>query len=390
MSHCLAQVRGFPRAGARPLDLDVQRGDVLVIRGSNGSGKTSLLRGLAGLATPLPATFRLLGNDPAATPASTLANRVALSPQEPRDGLVGLTVEGELRMRRRRLPPALEALAGRDVAHLSSGEARRTVLCLADGEASLLLLDEAAEGLDKQGRNALVELIQRHRKRGAVVAVDHQGLLESHATRTIDLSPERRPIATPLPPAPDGPTLLACPAGRRNHLEFPSIELGPGVHALVGPNGSGKTTLLRRLAGLERLPAQQAPRVRDQPAKPGQNIGLLPARARDLLGRDTVRDELVSALDRAAPWVDPKLLHRHPLSLSGGEAQRVALAKLTAQPHEVFLLDEPEAHLDADGRAALTQWLAQATNRARCVVLATHDHALIQAAHRVIHLGAEP
>ncbi len=396
MTAPLVEVRGFPRPGGPPLDFTITPGEIVVLRGANGSGKTSLLRCLAGLdSARRPETARVAGKDPAATPAARVPELLALSPQEPRDGLVGLTVAGEFRLRQREAPVELTGLAEREVASLSSGEARRTVLALAGSGAPLLLLDEAGEGLDAAGQARLRALVERQGQHGAVMAVDHQGLLADLATRTIDLTQAdgRKPVGS-LPAAAPGATRLACDAGTWRHLRLPALALGPGVHAVTGPNGSGKSTFLRRLAGL--LPAGRTVSVAGEPPRPGVNVTLLPARARDLLSRDTVAEEL-AAPDRSADGpahrlIPGHLLSRHPLTLSGGEAQRVALAKAFAHPARVLLLDEPEAHLDEDGRQGLFELLEAASRAGRCVVAATHDEQLQQAAHTRIRLesGSAP
>ncbi len=387
MRRLLAEVRGFDRPG-QPLDLEIHAGDVILLRGPNGSGKTSLLRTLAGLPAPRRAQrVAVQGTDPTKAPAHRLPGLVALSPQEPRDGLVGLTVAGEFRMRRRGVPQALGGLAGREATGLSSGEARLTVLELADGEAPLLLLDEAGEGLDHGGLQRLRGLVDDHRRRGAVIAVDHQGLLVDQATRVVDLGPAAASAACHLPVAPPGPVLVRCRASRWKHLTLPALELGPGVHALAGPNGSGKSTLLRRLAGL--IPDGGATvNICGVAPNPGHNVTLLPPRGSDLLGRPTVGEDLARADGRlVARLLTRDLLNRHPLTLSGGEAQRAALAKVLASPTPVVLLDEPEAHLDEPGRRVLFDLMAEATEAGVCMVIATHDRTILEAAHTVTQMG---
>lgn len=360
-----------------PVDLRVERGEVVLLRGPNGSGKTSLLRALAGLDAPLaPASVRVLGDDPRALPARRAAKLASLSPQEPSAALAGLTVAGEMRMRGHEAPPAILHLAERDVATLSSGEARRVVLALAAaGHAPLLLLDEPAEGLDAEGRIALRALVAAARDRGAVVAADHGGALDGLATREVLLAPEPDLDLAPLP-EPDGPPLLVADAVTLRGRRLPSVSLGPGFHVLVGPNGSGKSTRLQSLAGL-----LGQPRAAD--------LRLCLADARAHLTRDAVEDELRGCDDDITRALVPSTLRaRHPLTLSGGEARRVALAKTLGKPARAYLLDEPDAHLDAAGRSALLRVLARRIREGACVLAATHDAGLQKLARSRVEVPA--
>lgn len=65
--------------------------------------------------------------------------------------------------------------------------------------------------------------------------------------------------------------------------------------------------------------------------------------------------------------------------MSSGQRQRVALATARIRPWNVLLLDEPEAHLDRVGVETLAGELLDMADPSRCVVLSSHDHALVQA-----------
>lgn len=350
-----------------PQDLEPQAGEIILLRGPNGSGKTSFLRALAGLDNPLY------------DPCDERGPR-ALSPQDARDALVGLTIAGEFRLRRRAVPPSLAALASRPSAEVSSGEARRVALATCEG-VPLALLDEPSEGLDPEGRAALRGLIVAARRdaHGAVVLADHSGGLDDLATRAIDLAPSPR---MPLPPMPrgGGGTVLVAGATSLRGRALPALSLGPGFHALRGPNGAGKSTLLQRLAGLL---DPTGVRILDAPPRTGENVRLLLPHARDCLTRERVADECPPD-----PLVPEALRDRHPLALSGGEAQRVALAKTLRADASVYLLDEPEAHLDGEGRLLLAEAIAQRVKRGACVLAATHDEGLLQLAQTIIEVDA--
>ena len=356
-----APVEEIARVTGPGIEITIRRGDVVLLRGPNGSGKTSVLRALAGLAAPL-----LL---------RATAARAGFSPQDARAALVGLTVEGEFRLRRRATPAALLPLARRPSAHLSSGEARAVALAAAEG-APLLLLDEPSEGLDAAARERLRAMVAAHE--GAVVIADHGAAFDGLATRVVALGEATR---APLPPMPrgQGAPLLTAPATRARGVALPAVALGPGFHVARGPNGAGKSTLLLRLAGLSDA---EGVRVAGAPPEPGRTVRMLLPHASDHLTRERVEDECPPH-----PLVAAGLRGRHPLSLSGGEMQRVALAKVLAAEAPCYLLDEPEAHLDPEGRILLVEAIAARVKQGACVLAATHDEALASLAQSVVEVG---
>lgn len=386
--HVMARVIGFPTAEG-PVDFEVRRGEVLLLLGPNGSGKTSLLRTLAGLPAPLsPRSVEVAGQDPRNLPAHTLAATVGVALQDPRETLIGLTVRSEFRLRGGGVAQDVAAWVDRDVATLSSGEARRVSLATAQlRKAPLLLLDEPTEGLDAEARVRLLSLVEAARQRGAVVAADHDGLLDGIATNRIRLGKVATAAAVPLPPAGTQVLLRASATSVQlgsTRLTLPEVALPAGLHALAGPNGSGKSTLLLRLAGLR---DSEGVLLRGARPEPGRDARLLLPHAGDLFTRATVSDEL-GGLATAQGLVSPDLLARHPLALSAGESERVALAKTLGANAQLYLLDEPEAHLDAAGRSLLLDLIAQRVAEGAVVVVATHDAALIALAHSVIRMGA--
>ncbi len=343
-------VQGFPTP-AGPLDVVIEAGARARIVGPNGVGKTSLLRCIAGLPAALSASCTVEALDPTRLPAPRLAQRLAMVHQDPRDGLIGFTVASEHRFRGLRAPRDHRA-----VATLSSGEARGVALSVS--QAPILLLDEPVEGLDAAGLERLRLRVQAHE--GTVVFVDHDGRLADLATQTITLAPPSQPALPAIAAGQGPPWQRPASTSDEPRITLPALALTPGLHALVGPNGCGKTTALRHWAGIG--------------VKPEPEVAWMGPRARDLLVTERVGDLLPTS-----PLAD-----RHPLTLSGGEAQRVALESTFARDQRVLLLDEPEAHLDGDGRAWLVARIADAVAAGRIVLVATHDPALIALAHSTI------
>ncbi|MEU1474023.1 ABC transporter ATP-binding protein [Streptomyces sp. NPDC005760] len=145
--------------------------------------------------------------------------------------------------------------------------------------------------------------------------------------------------------------------------------------ALLGHSGCGKSTLLRILAGLDeeiggevtvparRSAAFQSPRLLPW-LKVWRNVVLgLPGRPDRALAAKAL-DE-VGIADRATVW---------PKTLSGGQAQRVSLARALVREPELLLLDEPFGALDALTRGRVQQLVAELWQRHGCaILLVTHD-----------------
>lgn len=154
------------------------------------------------------------------------------------------------------------------------------------------------------------------------------------------------------------------------------LEIAPGEFvALLGRSGSGKTTLLRTLAGLDDVSGQDV-RIPPSRAVVFQDARLLPWKrvwrnvALGLKG-DGVRERAQAALQEVG------LGHRldaWPLTLSGGEAQRTALARALVREPQLLLLDEPFAALDALTRIKMHQLILSLWQRHRpAVLMVTHD-----------------
>jgi putative ABC transport system ATP-binding protein len=180
--------------------------------------------------------------------------------------------------------------------------------------------------------------------------------------------------------------------------------------AIVGPSGSGKTTLLGLCAGLEHptsgrvcldgidlgaLDEDGRARVRNE--KIGfvfQNFQLIPTLT--ALENVMVPMELrgqKNAAARARPLLEEvglgARLSHYPLQLSGGEQQRVGLARAFINQPKILFADEPTGNLDAEtGALVIQSLLALNAAHATTLVLVTHDSELAVRAQRVLRLKA--
>ncbi len=177
------------------------------------------------------------------------------------------------------------------------------------------------------------------------------------------------------------------------------VDLCSGeVVALVGPSGSGKSTLLSILAGW--VVPSEGHVVRERVERTGwvfQNPH--GAARRDALDHVVLpllargwRRRVAEAEARAilARFDLAHVAERPFRALSGGEAQRLMLARAVATAPDLLLVDEPTAQLDLTASATVNGVLAEVGRDDAIVVVATHDPATRDACSRVIDLAALP
>ena len=164
------------------------------------------------------------------------------------------------------------------------------------------------------------------------------------------------------------------------------LEAG-GITAIVGPNGAGKSLLLRLLHGLLR-PSAGRVAWKGRPADAGVQRRSAMVFQRPVLLRRSARSNLLHALRhggvarterpaRAAAALEAaRLPHRADVSarsLSGGEQQRLALARALCLDPAILFLDEPTSSLDPHATALIETRLEAAREAGVTVVLVTHD-----------------
>jgi iron complex transport system ATP-binding protein len=203
------------------------------------------------------------------------------------------------------------------------------------------------------------------------------------------------------------------PGAARAALADVSLAVHAGeFHAVLGPNGSGKTTLLRLALGLLRPQPGQAlvlgraarawPRrelARIAAVVPQREEGTFPQRVRDAValgryphlspwGGERAADR--AAVDRALAACDAtELAARWVGTLSGGEAQRVRLARALAQEPRLLVLDEPTTSLDLRHEMELFERARALVDRAglALVVITHHVNLAARYADRVLLLA---
>ena len=244
------------------LDLDIRRGELFGLLGTNGAGKTSTLEVLEGLARPTGGSVSVLGHDP-------FRDRRQV---RPRQGLMlqsggfpaDLTAAEALTMWSSTLTtprPVAEVLdevdlTGRGstrISSLSGGEVRRLDLaCAIAGDPEVLFLDEPTTGLDPESRARAWELISALKARGTTIvltthyldeaesladrlAIMHEGRIvrEGTVTEVVAGHPSRIRVAVPEH-APPLPALAgAVEPGRDGRLDIPTPSLAEDLYTLL-------------------------------------------------------------------------------------------------------------------------------------------------------------
>ena len=181
------------------------------------------------------------------------------------------------------------------------------------------------------------------------------------------------------------------------------------VVLVMGPSGSGKTTLLSLIGGLlpptagrVRVAGREvhALNSRQRTAFRLQRVGFVFQRFR-LIGALSARENVEIVLHlaghprKAASERAERLLHQmdmthrahaFPATLSGGEQQRIAIARALAHDPLVLLCDEPTGSLDTATGETIMARLTQAATEGKAVVIVSHDHRIEQHAHRIFHM----
>lgn len=185
--------------------------------------------------------------------------------------------------------------------------------------------------------------------------------------------------------------------GQRLLFDIDQIAIEPATaYVLTGANGSGKSTLLRILCGLESAEVStvsflgQSARLSPYPQPMrdaivyvhqhpvmfstcvAKNIGY------GLAARGMQKMDIARCVDEAMAWAGvTHLRDRRPSVLSGGEKQRIALARAKVLSPRLLLLDEPTANLDGPAREQVIALIPTLIRTGGSVVIACHDRDLI-------------
>lgn len=415
------------------VSLSIEEGEFCVLVGPTGCGKTTLLRSLKPELAPVGAcggSIEVLGKpllrDGAWVPPEeggmdrlVSASAVGFVMQDPAMQIVCDTVWHELAFGLENLGTPQDEMRRRvaEVAHFFGIEpwVRQSTEDLSGGQMQtvnlaavlalrprLLLLDEPTAQLDPNALKRFLFLLARvNRELGitVVMATHSPEDVADYATRRIDLGEvgglgSREELSRSL-------DARWARRGRLDREQQPAIEAREisfryrrdaewilrgldikvargSVHAVVGGNGSGKSTLLKLLAGVEK---PQRGKVRNDLAS---NQAYLPQDPKALFVCDTVAEELAEWRARCGYSEEDERValerfgltehaRQHPYDLSGGQRQKLALAKLLLTDPQLMFLDEPTKGLDPSSCADEARLVRALADEGRTVVMVTHD-----------------
>lgn len=201
-------------------------------------------------------------------------------------------------------------------------------------------------------------------------------------------------------------------AGTTEALKSITFQVNEGEFvAVVGKSGAGKTTLINVMSGLDRITAGEVWMAdvpvhamgQDQAAAwRGLNVGIVFQSFHLLPGLTAVQNvmvpmdfaywkNLLKRRERAVFLLGQMGLADHvnklPSTVSGGQAQRIAIARALANDPAIILADEPTGSLDSGTRAAVMSVFENLAAGGKTVLFVTHDRDLAQCAPRVINIA---
>lgn len=421
--------------------LTIEAGTCVVLCGPSGGGKSTLLQVVNGLIpNTIPATvtgnIQIAGEELSAYSEWRLSQLVGSVFQRPEDQLLQEVVVEELVFtpetngvprgvivdalqtvsRQLQLEPLLE----QTVATLSGGQRQKVALASVAMQTPMLyVFDEPTAHLDAAGTAQVQAAIRQLVQAGKTVLVAAHQLeaFQSVATRylylqegevrydwsaaafaalsearrgELGLRPWQAPKVETTQPLTEGD--LTVVLNRLPYLaqlapEMTQIGFQQGiVTGIRGTNGIGKTTMAKALAGA--LPTKQA--TVTWQGRP-MNRRMLWTKTAWVMEQvqlqlffETVEKAITVGVSKEAPVAAvtealglTSLLHRHPLTLSGGQMQRVVVANAVLSNKMFYLFDEPTSGLDAHAMNQVADLIHQLRAAGRVVVVISHDDALL-------------
>ncbi len=432
--------------------LHVKKGDCVILCGRSGSGKTTLTRLLNGLIPEyypgnLEGHIKISHLVPGENDLEEFSQSVASVFQNPATQFFHRKVEHELVFPCenqgisadhiwQRLNATVDFFNIADLLHqdlltTSGGQRQKIALATANMQApKLLVLDEPSANLDQGAVNQLQENLQQLKSLGiTIVIAEHRldylqnlgdsylyfedGKLKAEWSQKDWLHFDdnyRHELG--LRAIHQEKSIFPFENEDKNALEIKNLQVKTGkkllgniktfkfpkgsVTAIIGPNGIGKSSFAKILSGLENSERQikyedstfsEKERL-SRTAYVMQNVHLQ-------LFSNSVKGELLLGNQNNSDYLEiaksfhlDHLLDRHPMSLSGGEKQRLLISNALLSNKDIFIFDEPTSGLDHKNMLIVSRYLKILKKYGKIVILITHDNEIIsQACDRVLDLS---
>ena len=393
-----------PDIGLGPIDFELSSGEIVVLSGATGSGKSTFLEAIAGVLGEYRGREQTGFVDYGSSGSlslSEIAGFVRYIPQNPRELLWGFEVSDLLNRVPAQLAKELgiESLTSKNIQSLSEGEALK--LLLAENlslNPSILLLDEPYAPLDFESRLQLTKLLARLSRTGmAILVVEHQpehtaGLEAIHLHLAEGrLQPgAHRPELVNVVRVPTVVGSEEVVVAKLQDIEFdrllvrsPSITMNQGECTwLSGENGSGKTSLLKALNRGEGV------EVYGKKPSDVHTLALVPENFDDFFVTDSLGAELKRAdrvanqaagftlqtLESILPTTDiSSWLGMHPRDLSRGTRLALAISMQLSHKPLALLIDEPFRGLDPIAREMMVESLRCVAETGCALLFASHE-----------------
>lgn len=391
---------GESREVLSDINLNIERGEIVVVCGKTGSGKSTLLRNLKKEIAPAGDLEGTITID---------ADRIGFVFQNPEHQVVTDRVYSELAFAlenenvptdeiKLRVAEISEYFGITDwyfkkVDELSGGQ--KQILNLAStmvADPEVLILDEPIAMLDPIAKETLLHMLGRiNRDFGAtiimaehdvkkveyladkIVAIRDGVITEDISEWLQEDSFEKREEETKE-------KVLECKnIWFRYHKNSPDVLRGltfsvnrGETFCMLGGNGTGKTTALMVLSKVYKAYRGKV--------KTEKQIGLMPQDAKQLFSYETVREELDNIYEdenKKKKIIDEfglgELLNMHPYDLSGGEQEKLGIAKVMSTNPDILLLDEPTKGLDIFLKKDFAKMFDVLKKEGKTIIVVTHD-----------------